>query len=104
MYTCPGSIDLGDRLIIWQREETAQVCSQTVEHDIDFLQRTTGRFDSIRAYIRFFATGPSLRYRIADGTSETWAVFNYPPETSLDEALSVAIAKLRLNEDTQWRD
>jgi len=104
VYTCPGSIDLGDRLIIWQREETAQKRAQTIEPDIDFLQKPTSGFDNIRAYIRFFATGPSLRYRISDGTSETWAVFNYPPETSLDEALSVAIAKLRLNEDTQGRD
>ena len=111
MFTCPGSIDLPDRRIVWEYDGGKKKCGKG-RHDFADIDYRDSAYDrnsdsrTLRAYIRFMRPPESLwiytRVPIIrpDGSNaHQWAMIGLPDGTTPEEAHAVVIAKLMMNED-----
>lgn len=100
MYTCPGSIELGDRTLSWGYEENVELREGCLKHDLDF--RTDDRhetglgFDSLLAFARFRQSHVRLSCRRSHLTPFT-NVMNLPPDAALDDIVNAVVSWLIFN-------
>lgn len=110
MFTCPGSIDLLNRRIVWEYDGGKKKHGRGRYDfaDINYRDPAYRISDSItlRAYIRFMRPPKSLWIHMRvpiirpDGSNaHQWALIGLPDGTTPEEAHAVVIAKLMMNED-----
>lgn len=104
MYTCPGSIELGDRTLSWDYEEGVELRKECLKHDLDF--RTSDRhetgleFDSILAFARFRQSHVRLSCR-RDYLRRFDHVMDLPPDSSLDDIVNAVVTWFIFNGGSQ---